>query len=95
MRLGLNIGYSGSALGMDLPLIEEADRLGFHSVCSAEAYGSDAVSIPDALGDEIALCGPRERIEERLSRWTASGVTTMICGMGQVEALRTMAELVL
>jgi alkanesulfonate monooxygenase SsuD/methylene tetrahydromethanopterin reductase-like flavin-dependent oxidoreductase (luciferase family) len=54
-----------------------------------------AAAIPDALVDEIALCGPRERIKERLSRWTASGVTTMICGMGQVEALRTMAELVL
>ena len=44
MRLGVNIGYSGSALGIDLALIQEADRLGFHSVWSAEAYGSDAVS---------------------------------------------------
>jgi F420-dependent oxidoreductase-like protein len=54
-----------------------------------------AAAIPDALVDEIALCGPRERIKERLARWTTSGVTTMICGLGQVEALRTMAELVL
>jgi F420-dependent oxidoreductase-like protein len=29
---------------LDMPLIEEADRLGFHSVWSAEAYGSDAVT---------------------------------------------------
>jgi hypothetical protein len=50
---------------------------------------------PDALVDEIALCGPRERIKERPSCGTTSGVTTMICGMGQVEALRTIAELVL
>ena len=44
MRLGLNIGYSRSSLGIDLSLVQRADRLGFHSVWSAEAYGSDAVS---------------------------------------------------
>ena len=44
MRLGLTIGYSGSKMALDMPLIEEADRLGFHSVWSAEAYGSDAVT---------------------------------------------------
>jgi F420-dependent oxidoreductase-like protein len=52
-------------------------------------------AVPDALVDEVALCGPRERIKERLSRWTASGVTTLICAVGQVEAVRTMAELIL
>ncbi|MCC6847742.1 MAG: LLM class F420-dependent oxidoreductase [Deltaproteobacteria bacterium] len=44
MRLGLTIGYSGATMALDMPLIEEADRLGFHSVWSAEAYGSDAVT---------------------------------------------------
>ncbi len=44
MRFGLNVGYSGAAMKLDLPLIQEADRLGFHSVWSAEAYGSDAVT---------------------------------------------------
>ncbi|MCI0548411.1 MAG: LLM class F420-dependent oxidoreductase [Candidatus Rokubacteria bacterium] len=44
MRLGLNLGYSGSAFDLNVPLIQEADRLGFHSVWSAEAYGSDAVT---------------------------------------------------
>jgi len=44
MRLGLNMGYSGSAVRIDVPLVQEADRLGFHSVWSAEAYGSDAVT---------------------------------------------------
>src|SRR5262245_27883343 len=44
MRLGLNVGYSGSAMGIDMDLVREAERLGFHSVWSAEAYGSDAVS---------------------------------------------------
>lgn len=44
MRLGLTIGYSGSAMKLDMSMIEEADRLGFYSVWSAEAYGSDAVT---------------------------------------------------
>jgi F420-dependent oxidoreductase-like protein len=54
-----------------------------------------AAQVPDALVDEIALCGPKERIKERLSRWTGCGVTTMICAVGQEEALRAMAELAL
>ena len=44
MRLGLGVGYSGSRVSLDLPLIREADRLGFHVVWTAEAYGSDAVT---------------------------------------------------
>src|SRR5688500_15011682 len=45
MRLGLNIGYSGSAIGGVRPLIEQADKLGYDSVWAAEAYGSDAVTV--------------------------------------------------
>ena len=44
MRLGLNLGYSGSTMGLDLSLAQAADGLGYHSVWSAEAYGSDAVT---------------------------------------------------
>src|SRR5689334_21799482 len=44
MRLGLNCGYSGARMRLDMDLIGEADRLGFHSVWTAEAYGSDAVT---------------------------------------------------
>jgi F420-dependent oxidoreductase-like protein len=44
MRLGLNVGYSGARMRLDMDLITEADRLGFHSVWTAEAYGSDAVT---------------------------------------------------
>ncbi|MGH3664603.1 MAG: LLM class F420-dependent oxidoreductase, partial [Egibacteraceae bacterium] len=45
MRLGLNIGYSGSAIEDILPLVEHADRVGIDSVWAAEAYGSDAVTV--------------------------------------------------
>ena len=44
MRLGLTTGYSGAKLSLNLDLVREAERLGFDSVWTAEAYGSDAVS---------------------------------------------------
>jgi F420-dependent oxidoreductase-like protein len=44
MRLGLTSGYSGAKLTIDIDLIREAERLGFDSIWTAEAYGSDAVS---------------------------------------------------
>jgi F420-dependent oxidoreductase-like protein len=44
MRFGLNAGYSGARMQLNMPLIKEADRLGFYSVWTAEAYGSDAVT---------------------------------------------------
>ena len=43
MRLGVNVGYSGSTFQLPMEMIAEADRLGFHSCWAAEAYGSDAV----------------------------------------------------
>jgi F420-dependent oxidoreductase-like protein len=52
-------------------------------------------AVPDDLVDEIALLGPRERIADRLDAWKESGITTLVVGAGQPEALRTMAELVL
>lgn len=52
-------------------------------------------AVPDALVDEVALCGPRERIAERLSAWKDCGITTMICGTSDINAVRVMAELVL
>ena len=44
MRLGLMVGYSGAQVSLDLDLIQEAERLGFSSVWTAEAWGSDAVT---------------------------------------------------
>jgi F420-dependent oxidoreductase-like protein len=42
MRLGLQLGYDDPVAAV--ALAEEADRLGFHSVWTSEAYGSDAVT---------------------------------------------------
>jgi F420-dependent oxidoreductase-like protein len=44
MRLGLYLGYSGATFELPMEMIREADRLGYHAVWTAEAYGSDAVT---------------------------------------------------
>ncbi len=50
-------------------------------------------AVPDALIDEVTLCGPRERIRERLGIWKSAGVTTLLLS-GDTDALRTVAELI-
>src|SRR5512134_602985 len=44
MRLGLNLGYWSSGPSNSVALALEAERVGFHSLWTAEAYGSDAVT---------------------------------------------------
>jgi F420-dependent oxidoreductase-like protein len=43
MRLGLNLAYSGPSAADNVELVQFAESLGYHSVWTAEAYGSDAV----------------------------------------------------
>ncbi|MBN7798834.1 LLM class F420-dependent oxidoreductase [Parahaliea mediterranea] len=50
--------------------------------------------VPDAFADEISLCGPRERIREKLQDWERSPVTTLLVN-GDAALLRTLAELTL
>jgi F420-dependent oxidoreductase-like protein len=47
LRLGVHIGYWGLGLTASdqLEIVQEAERLGYHSVWTAEAYGSDAATI--------------------------------------------------
>lgn len=54
-----------------------------------------AAAVPDALVDEVALVGPRERIAERLHVWRESGATTLLVQARDPATLRAMAELVL
>ena len=44
MKLGINLGYSGRHLRIPIKLIQEAEQMGFDSVWTAEAYGSDALT---------------------------------------------------
>lgn len=50
--------------------------------------------VPDEFADEISLCGPRDRIREKLRDWENSPVTSLLIN-GDVKLLRDMAELVL
>lgn len=44
MKLGIALDYAMPRLEIPVALVQEAERLGYHSVWSAEAYGSDALS---------------------------------------------------
>ncbi len=46
MKLGVHVGYWGLGMGPDdqLEVVKEAERLGYDSVWTAEAYGSDAAT---------------------------------------------------
>jgi F420-dependent oxidoreductase-like protein len=47
MQLGVHVGYWGLGMGPEdqLSVVQEAERLGYDSVWSAEAYGSDAATV--------------------------------------------------
>src|SRR5438094_8720231 len=47
MKLGVHIGYWGLGLSSQdqLNIVQEAERLGYGSVWTAEAYGSDAATV--------------------------------------------------
>ena len=44
MRLGMLLKYSGTPNSLALEQVLEAERLGYDSVWSGEAYGTDAVT---------------------------------------------------
>jgi F420-dependent oxidoreductase-like protein len=58
-----------------------------------------AAAVPDKLVDEISLCGPAERIRDRLAAWQDVAKTgqlgTMVLKGASIEAMRVMAEAVL
>ncbi len=50
--------------------------------------------VPDQFADEISLCGPKERIAEKIQDWKKSPVTSLLV-MGDYKLLWTMAEITL
>jgi F420-dependent oxidoreductase-like protein len=51
--------------------------------------------VPDDFADAISLCGPRERVRDRLAAWEESPVSTLLVYSPGLAGLRTIAELVL
>lgn len=59
MKLGIAIGYSGRHLNIPVELVQRAEALGYDSVWTAEAYGSDAMTplaFLAAKTERIKLC---------------------------------------
>ncbi|WP_206613393.1 LLM class F420-dependent oxidoreductase [Parahaliea mediterranea] len=76
-------------------------RMGFEAEAETiqnlffEGKRDEAIAcVPDAFADEISLCGPKERIREKLKDWQRSPVTSLLIH-GDLNLMRTMAELVL
>jgi F420-dependent oxidoreductase-like protein len=51
-----------------------------------------AAAVPDELVDETSLAGPPERVRDALQAWKESGVTTLLAGTLQIDAIRALAE---
>ena len=78
MRVGLQLGYDDP--GFWVGLAEEAERCGFHSVWTSEAYGSDAVSPLAWVGartTRIALGTAIMQMPARSPATTAATVATL------------------
>jgi F420-dependent oxidoreductase-like protein len=78
VRLGLQLGYD-DPVG-HVALAEEAESLGFHSVWSSEAYGSDAVTPLAWIGartERLALGSAIMQMSARSPAATASTVATL------------------
>lgn len=81
---------------------EYLSRVGYEAECQqilelfmAGKRQEAVMAVTDDMIDTLYLIGPPERIRERFAQWKSSGVTTMIIGCQQIEAVRLMAEIAL
>ncbi|MBI3991943.1 MAG: LLM class F420-dependent oxidoreductase [Candidatus Lambdaproteobacteria bacterium] len=93
MRLGYMAGYQGAQARIDVGLVQEAERLGYDVVWTAEAYGSDAV-VPLAwmgahtskikLGTAIMQIPARTPAMTAMTAMTLDGLSggRMVLGLG-------------
>ncbi len=71
----------------------EADRI---QQLFLEGRRAEAIAaVPDSFADEISLCGPPERIRDRLQAWRETPVTSLLVAGVDLPRLRQIAELVL
>ena len=93
MKLGIALSYSGSQIQLPVDLVQEVERLGYDSVWTAEAYGSDAVTplaYLAALTSRIKLGTGILQIPARTPAMTAMTMSTLdvlsggrvLCGLG-------------
>jgi F420-dependent oxidoreductase-like protein len=97
--LGFYIGGMGSAkrnfhkeLMARMGFPDEADEI---QKLFFEGKRDEAIAaVPDQFADEISLCGPKDRVREKLKDWENSPVTSLLIN-GDANFLREAAELVL
>ncbi|HET9508482.1 MAG TPA: LLM class F420-dependent oxidoreductase [Gaiellaceae bacterium] len=75
MKLGLQLGYDDPAGGVALG--HEADRLGFHSVWTSEAWGADAVTVASWLAATTEQIGIGTAIMQMPARTPAATAMTV------------------
>ena len=77
-------------------------RMGFEAEANKiqdlfmEGKRAEAIAaVPDQFADEVSLCGPKERVIERIQAWEETPVTSLLVATQEIETLRQMAEIVL
>ena len=83
MKLGLYLGYSGATMTLPVEKVQLAERLGYDSVWTAEAYGSDAVT-PLAY---LAAVTRRIRLGTGIMQLAARTPTAAAMAIATVDAL--------
>jgi F420-dependent oxidoreductase-like protein len=78
VKLGYSLGYWGAQPTDFMPLVLEAERLGFDSVWSAEAYGSDAVTLVTWAAAQTERIGVGTAIMQIPARTPAATAMTAI-----------------
>ena len=66
MKLALMLGYSGGRVDLPIERIKLAEQLGYHSVWTAEAYGSDAMTPPTSQPIQTESSWARELFNSRV-----------------------------
>lgn len=99
VMLGFYIGGMGAAkrnfhkeLMSRMGFAEEAQEI--QRLFLAGEKDKAVAAVPARFADEISLCGPRDRVREKLADWENSPVTSLLIH-GDSHTLRQMAELVL
>jgi F420-dependent oxidoreductase-like protein len=83
MKLGLSIGYSGAHLDLPVTRVQLAERLGYDSVWTAEAYGSDALTLLAYL----AAVTKRIRLGTGIMQLAARTPAAAAMAVGTIDAL--------
>jgi len=97
--LGFYIGGMGSAkrnfhkeLMARMGFPDEADEI--QNLFFEGKRDQAIAAVPEQFADEISLCGPRDRVKEKLQDWENSPITSLLIS-GDINLLREMAELAL